>query len=92
MIEGVLDDQLGVEVGLENYDISVKEIATQREVVQLREVAFRACNEEGYDGPLNAAGSLNEFCTAALNMIDIVDELASAADDFSLDDPSRPAT
>lgn len=79
-------------MSLDNYDISVKEIATQREVVQLREVAFRACNEEGYDGPLNAAGSLNEFCTAALNMIDIVDELASAVDDFSLEDPLKPAT
>ena len=79
-------------MGLDNYVISVKEIATQREVVQLREVAYRACNEEGYDSPLYAAGSLNEFCTAALNMIDIVDELASAVDDFGLDDPSAPAT
>ena len=33
MIESVLNDQLGVEVGLDNYDISVKEIATQNEVV-----------------------------------------------------------
>ena len=33
MIESVLDGQLGVDVSLDNYDISVKEIATQNEVV-----------------------------------------------------------
>ena len=33
MIESVRDDQLGVELCLDNYEISLKEIATQSEVI-----------------------------------------------------------
>ena len=52
----------------------------------MREAAEKACYDGGYDGP---TASLNEFCTAALNMIDLVDELAKEAQDLGLDDPEK---
>ena len=80
----MLDDQLNVEVDLGDYDIGVKEnFGERKEVAELRRAAEEGCSGS-YDRP---TASLNKFCTAALNLLDLVDELADEVFDLSLEDP-----
>ena len=84
MIENVLKDKLNVGVDLSDYDLGVKEnFGERKEVTELRRAAEEGCSGS-YDRP---TASLNKFCAVALNLLDLVDELADEVFDLGLEDP-----
>ena len=81
MIEGLLKDQLNVSVDLKEIDI-----AKSGQVIYLREEAENACRERS---GTSRADPLKEVCAAALDMLDLVDELADEVLDLDLTDPEE---
>ena len=81
MIEGLLKDQLNVSVDLKEIDI-----AKSGQVIYLREEAENACRE---GSGTSRADPLKEVCAAALDMLDLVDELADEVLDLDLTDPEK---
>ena len=81
MIEGLLKDQLNVSVDLKEIDI-----AKSGQVIYLREEAENACRERS---GTSRADPLKEVCAAALDMLDLVDELADEVLDLDLTDPEK---